>query len=140
MGKTVFVTREVHFNSAHRLHNPAKSDQWNKDTFGLCNSPNYHGHNYRLEVTVKGEVDPETGFVIELGRLKKILEQEIADRCDHKNLNLDVEFLQGMIPSTENLSVVFWDILKDKLPSGELYQIKIFETERNWVEYRGPNA
>ncbi|NDC39890.1 MAG: 6-carboxytetrahydropterin synthase [Proteobacteria bacterium] len=140
MPKTVYVTREVHFCAAHRLHNPSKPEQWNKDTFGLCNSLNYHGHNYRLEVTVRGEVDPDTGFVIELGNLKRILEEEICNKCDHKNLNLDVPFLSGIIPSTENLAMVFWELLKGKLPSGELYQIKIFETERNWVEYRGPTA
>ena len=138
MKKILYVTREVHFNAAHRLHNPTKSEEWNQETFGKCNSPNYHGHNYRLEVTVCGEVDPDTGYVIELGLLKGILEECITEQCDHKNLNLDVPFLKGTLPSTENLAVIFWEILKDKLPRGQLYQIRLFETDRNWVEYRGP--
>jgi 6-pyruvoyltetrahydropterin/6-carboxytetrahydropterin synthase len=138
MKKILYVTREVHFNAAHRLHNPTKSEEWNQETFGKCNSPNYHGHNYRLEVTVCGEADPDTGYVIELGLLKRILEECITEQCDHKNLNLDVPFLKGTLPSTENLAVIFWDLIKDKLPRGQLYQIRLFETDRNWVEYRGP--
>lgn len=136
----MLVTREIHFNAAHRLHNPAKSDDWNRQMYGLCNSPNWHGHNYRLEVTVRGEIDPETGYVIDLGVLKKVLEEEIARHCDHKNLNLDVPFLSGVIPSTENLAVVFWRRLEGKIPFGKLFAVKLFETERNWVEYRGPDS
>lgn len=136
----MLVTREIHFNAAHRLHNPAKSEDWNRQMYGLCNSPNWHGHNYRLEVTVGGEIDPETGYVIDLGVLKKVLEEEIASHCDHKNLNLDVPFLNGVIPSTENLAVIFWRRLEAKIPRGKLHAIKLFETERNWVEYRGPNS
>ena len=136
----MLVTREIHFNAAHRLHNRAKSDDWNRQTYGLCNSPNWHGHNYRLEVTVSGDIDPETGYVIDLGVLKKILEEEIVQHCDHRNLNLDVPFLTGVIPSTENLAVVFWQRLEARIPRGKLFAIKLFETERNWVEYRGPDA
>jgi 6-pyruvoyltetrahydropterin/6-carboxytetrahydropterin synthase len=97
----MLVTREIYFNAAHRLHNPAKSDEWNRQMYGLCNSPNWHGHNYRIEVTVRGEVDPETGYVVDLGVLKRVVEEEIVAHCDHKNLNLDVPFLTGVIPSTE---------------------------------------
>ncbi|MFM1847396.1 MAG: hypothetical protein RL417_870 [Pseudomonadota bacterium] len=136
----MLVTREIHFNAAHRLHNPAKSEEWNRQMYGLCNSPNWHGHNYRLEVTVRGDIDPETGYVIDLGVLKRILEEEIAVECDHKNLNLDVPFLSGVIPSTENLALIFWGRLEGKLPRGKLFSVKLFETERNWVEYRGPNT
>ncbi len=134
---TVHVTRKVHFNAAHRLHNPEKSDYWNRETFGDCNNPNWHGHNYEMEVTVAGEPDPDTGYVIDLSELKAIIESRIVAKCDHRNLNLDVDFLQGIIPSAENLAIAFWNELVDALPSGELYRIRLFETERNFVEYMG---
>jgi 6-pyruvoyltetrahydropterin/6-carboxytetrahydropterin synthase len=135
-----FVTRKVHFNAAHRLHNPSKSDQWNLDTFGKCNHSNWHGHNYVLEVTVAGKPDPDTGYVIDLGKLKKLLENEILEPCDHKNLNLDVPFLQGIIPSSENLCEVFYNQIKDEVKKiaakdSVLYSVKLFETERNSAEY-----
>lgn len=132
-----YVTRRVHFNAAHRLHNPAKSDDWNRATFGKCNLPNWHGHNYVLEVTVSGTPDPETGYVIDLAILKRVLEEKIVDVCDHRNLNLDVPFLKGVIPSTENLAVKFWQQLEHEIPRGTLYAVKVFETERNMAEYRG---
>lgn len=138
--RQVLVTREVHFSAAHRLHNPTRSEEWNRTTFGLCNSPNWHGHNYRLEVTVRGEVDPDTGFVIDFAYLKRLLEEQVTGECDHRNLNLDVSFLHGIIPSTENLAIAFWKRLEGHIPSGTLYSVKVFETERNWVEYRGPNS
>jgi 6-pyruvoyltetrahydropterin/6-carboxytetrahydropterin synthase len=134
---TVYVTRRVHFNAAHRLHNPAHSAQWNQETFGLCNHPNWHGHNYVLEVTVAGEPDAETGFVLNLRDLKEILEKRILAKLDHKNLNLDVDFLQGVIPTTENLAVAIWRELEGALPAGRLYRIRLYETERNYVEYYG---
>ncbi len=136
MPKT-YVTRRVHFNAAHRLHNPQKSDEWNRETFGKCNLPNWHGHNYVVEVTVCGTPDTETGYVIDLGHLRKIIEEKILNVCDHRNLNLDVPFLRGIIPSTENLAIAFWQQLENTIPSGTLYAVKVFETERNMAEYRG---
>ena len=133
----VRVTRRAHFNAAHRLHNPERSDQWNAATFGKCNNPNWHGHNYELEVTVIGEPDPETGYVIDLSELKRIMNERVVDICDHANLNLDVPFLKGIMPSTENFAVAIWHQLVDALPSGELESVRLFETPRNHVEYRG---
>ena len=134
----IVVFREVHFNAAHRLHNPARSDEWNRETFGLCNSPNFHGHNYVLQVGVRGAPDPATGFVIELGLLKGILEEQVVVPLDHKNLNLDVPFLEGVLPSTENLVTILWDRIAPRIPSGALHVIRLIETPRNWAEYYGP--
>ncbi len=134
---TVYVTRKVHFNAAHRLHNPARSDAWNRETFGKCNNPNWHGHNYLLEVTVAGEPDPDTGYVIDLGVLKGLVEEKIVDKVDHKNLNLEVDFLEGVLPSTENFIVAIWNELNEALPSGRLHAVRLYETERNVAEYRG---
>ena len=134
---TVYVTRRMHFNAAHRLHNPARSEAWNRETFGKCNNPNWHGHNYVLEVTVSGEPDPDTGYVIDLGVLKGLLEEKILDKVDHKNLNLEVDFLEGVLPSTENFVVAIWNELKEALPSGRLHAVRLYETERNVAEYRG---
>ncbi len=134
---TVYVTRKVHFNAAHRLHNPARSDAWNRETFGKCNNPNWHGHNYVLEVTVAGEPDPDTGYVIDLGVLKGLIGEKIVDKVDHKNLNLEVDFLEGVLPSTENFVVAIWNELNEALPSGRLHAVRLYETERNLAEYRG---
>jgi len=134
---TVYVTRKVHFNAAHRLHNPEKSDEWNEKTFGKCNNPNWHGHNFELEVTVAGTPDPETGYVVDLGALKDILHERVVDKVDHKNLNLEVDFMDGVIPSTENFAIAIWNQLEDALPSGRLHAIRLYETPRNFVEYRG---
>lgn len=134
---TVYVTRKVHFNAAHRLHNPEKSDAWNRETFGECNNPNWHGHNYELEVTIAGEPDPETGYVIDLGDLKTVLHDRIVDKVDHKNLNREVDFMDEIIPSTENFAVAIWNELEGALPSGELHAVRLYETPRNFVEYRG---
>ncbi len=136
----VFVTRKTHFNAAHRLHNPSKSDEWNKKTFGKCNHPNWHGHNYVMEVTVAGNPDPETGFIIDLSNLKQIIEEKIVEPCDHKNLNLDVPFLEGILPSSENLVKAFYKELKKEVEEassegGVLYSVKLYETERNIAEY-----
>jgi 6-pyruvoyltetrahydropterin/6-carboxytetrahydropterin synthase len=133
----IFITRKLEFCASHRLFNPKFSDQENADTFGLCNNPNGHGHNYVLEVTVKGEVDPDTGMVLDLKKLKKIINEEIVDKVDHKNLNVDVDFLQALIPTAENIAICFWDILEPKIKNGTLHQIKLFESERNFVIYRG---
>ncbi len=134
---TVYVTRKVHFKAAHRLHNPARSDAWNRETFGKCNNPNWHGHNYVLEVTVAGEPDPDTGYVIDLGVLKGLVEEKIVDKVDHKNLNLEVDFLEGVLPSTENFIVAIWNELNEAVPSGRLHAVRLYETERNVAEYRG---
>lgn len=136
----IYVTRKAHFNAAHRLHNPEKSDDWNRETFGKCNNPLWHGHNYVIEVTVAGEADPETGYVIDLGRLKAIMKKKILDPCDHKNLNKEVPFLEGVIPTSENMVKIFFDVLRDEVNkaaygSSKLYSVKLFETERNIAEY-----
>jgi 6-pyruvoyltetrahydropterin/6-carboxytetrahydropterin synthase len=131
------VTRRVHFNAAHRLHNPARSDAWNQATFGLCNNANYHGHNYELEVMVEGEISPETGYVIDIGVLKRILEEKITSQLDHKNLNLDVPWFRELLPSTENMAVVIWRVLQPEIPDGRLLRVRLWETPRNYVEYEG---
>lgn len=133
----VYVTRRVHFNAAHRLHNPEKTADWNAATYGKCNSPNWHGHNYLLEVTLRGEPDPETGYVLDLSELKRIVEERVVAKCDHANLNLDVDFMRGILPSSENFAVAIWRELEPVLPPGSLYSVRLFETERNYVEYRG---
>ncbi len=137
---TILITRKVHFNAAHRLHNPAMSDAWNRETFGKCNNPNWHGHNYVLEIVLKGRPDPATGYVYDLGRLKNILKNRILDQVHHKNLNLDVPFMSAIIPTTENFAVAIWNELHSSLPSGLLHCVRLFETERNWVEFFGPQA
>ncbi len=134
----VFVTRRVHFNAAHRLHNPAKSDAWNRDTFGLCNNANWHGHNYELEVTVAGEPDPDTGYVMDLAELKRIVQARVVDSLDHHNLNLDVPWLDGILPSTENVVVAIWQRLAAHIPPpARLFEITLHETPRNRATYRG---
>lgn len=136
----IFVTRKAHFNAAHRLHNSDKSDDWNRDTFGKCNNPNWHGHNYQIEVTVAGEPNPETGYVIDLGKLKSIIRNRILEPCDHKNLNVEVSFLENVIPTTENLVQAFFeqleeDVNKTAYGDSKLYSVKLYETERNIAEY-----
>ena len=108
------ITRRVHFSAGHRLHNPSFDDERNRATYGLCNNPNGHGHNYDLEVTVSGEVDPETGFVMDLKHLKALLGEQVLTDLDHANLNVDVEWLQGVIPTTENLAVAIWRRLEGR--------------------------
>lgn len=134
----VVVTRRVHFNAAHRLHNPDFDTAWNTRVFGVCNNPNWHGHNYELEVSVRGEPDPHTGYVVDLGVLKAVLEEHIVRRCDHRNLNLEVPFLEGIIPSTENLVIAFWNEIAPRLPAGTLHRVRLYESERNFAEYLGP--
>lgn len=136
----IFVTRKAHFNAAHRLHNPEMSDEWNKKTFGKCNHENWHGHNYIIEVTVAGEPDPQTGYVIDLAELKSIILSKIVEECDHKNLNLDVSFLDGIMPSTENLVKTFFEELEKPIQEttdgqGFLYEVRLQETERNSAKY-----
>ncbi len=133
----IYITRRLEFCASHRLFNPDFSDEKNESTFGLCNNPNGHGHNYVLEVTVKGEVDPETGMVLDLKALKKLINEEIINKVDHKNLNVDVDFLKGVIPTAENIAIHIWNILESKIESGELHEVKLFESERNFVVYHG---
>ncbi|MEC8957562.1 MAG: 6-carboxytetrahydropterin synthase [Nitrospinota bacterium] len=133
----IYITRRLEFCASHRLFNPDFSDEKNELTFGLCNNPNGHGHNYVLEVTVKGEVDPETGMVLDLKALKKLINEEIINKVDHKNLNVDVDFLKGVIPTAENIAIHIWNILKSKIESGKLHEVKLFESERNFVVYHG---
>ena len=133
----IFITRREVFSASHRVYNEKLSDAENEKIFGKCSNPNGHGHNYILEVVVKGEVNPETGYVIDLKILKKIIIENVVGRLDHKNLNLDVDFLHGKIPSAENIAIGIWNQLADKLPAGELHSIKLYETENNYVEFRG---
>ena len=133
----VSVCRKAHFNAAHRLHNPEWPDEKNWEIFGKCNNPNYHGHNYLLEVWVKGEIDPETGYLIDLKILKELIETEIEERFDHKNLNLDTVEFKKLNPTAENICVVIWKLLRAKLaPKFEL-KVRLYETERNIVEFDG---
>ncbi|MEP0860375.1 MAG: 6-carboxytetrahydropterin synthase [Ignavibacterium sp.] len=133
----VYITRRETFAAAHRLFKPELSDEENLKMFGKCSHPNWHGHNYTLEVVVAGEVNPETGFVLDIKELKKIIHQYVIDKVDHKNLNLDTDFLKGVIPTSENICIAIWNQLKDKIPSGKLYSVKLYETENNYFEYRG---
>lgn len=133
----VSITRLLRFNAAHRVHNPALSDEENQRLFGKCNNPNWHGHNYTLEITVEGEVDPRTGYVIDLAELKRIGNEVLVDQMDHKNLNLDVPFMQGTIPTTENLVLACWRILAPAVAPARLAKLKLWETENHYVEYDG---
>lgn len=133
----VSVTRLVRFNAAHRVFNPALSDAENQRLFGKCNNPNWHGHNYTLEISVEGELDPTTGFTMDLGHLKALAERELVQHIDHKNLNLDVPFMTGIIPSTENLVVACWRILAPKVTPARLTRLKLWETENHYAEYDG---
>jgi len=133
------ITRRERFNAAHRLYRKDWTDEKNAEVFGKCSNPNWHGHNYILFVTVEGPVDPETGFVINLKILSRIIRQKAIDKMDHKNLNLEVDFMQGSIVSTENIAIAIWDqIEKDiALLNARLYCVKLVETENNYVEYFG---
>lgn len=133
---TVIVTRRVHFNAAHRLHNPALSDDENRRLFGPCNNPNYHGHNYELDISVEGAIDPTTGFVADLSAVKRMAEEHVLRHLDHKNLNLDVPAFAELNPTSENIVVVIWRMLEGRLP-GKLVRLVLWETPRNRVEYAG---
>ena len=133
----VSVCRVAHFNAAHRLYNKAWDFEKNQAIFGKCNNPNYHGHNYKLEVWVTGPINPETGYVIDLGHLKSIIETEVENRFDHKNLNEDTVEFRNLNPTAENIAVVIWQLIMAQLPEGLTLRVKLFETERNIVEYSG---
>lgn len=134
----VAVSREENFNAAHRLYNPAWSDERNDAVFGKCNNPNFHGHNYRLIVTVKGETDPETGYVIDLKTRSDLIQTHVLRSFDHKNLNLDTPWFRNLNPTAENIAVVIWNILRKHLDNRLDLTVKLYETERNSVEYPAP--
>ena len=131
----VAVFRKEHFNAAHRLHNPAWSDEQNASVFGKCNNPNYHGHNYELIVQVTGHIDPLTGYVIDMKVLSDLIKSEVLDRFDHKNLNLDTEEFSELNPSAEHIAIVIYNLLKTKLNPELSLKIRLYETERNFVEF-----
>ena len=135
----VRATRLAHFSAAHRLFRPDWSDERNEAVFGDCSNPNWHGHNYELEVTVEGTIDPSTGFVMDLKGLKALVQDRVVRDVDHKNLNTEVSWLEGINPSTENVAVAVWSRLAGELPAGvRLAKVLLRETARNWVEYTGP--
>ena len=131
------VTRRLTFNAAHRVHNPALSDAENAALFGKCNNPNWHGHNYTLEVSVTGEPDPVSSYVIDLSELKELVQRALLDRVDHHNLNLDVPEMAGTNPTAENIILMFWRVLEPALKPRRLARLRLCETENNWVEYDG---
>ena len=134
---SVTVTRRLRFNAAHRVFNPEFSDEKNQDTFGKCNNPNWHGHNYTLDVSVEGAIDENTGYVMDLSKLKQLVNREVVSLVDHKNFNLDVPFMRGRIPTSENIIVAFWEILKPAIAPARLVRLVLWETENNYVEYSG---
>lgn len=133
----IYLTKKLTFSASHVLRNPGFSDEKNQETYGKCAWDNGHGHNYTLEVTVKGDIPSETGMIIDLKVLKKVVNEAIVDKMDHKHLNYDVDFLKGIIPTAENLAVAIWDELVPVLGIGLLHEIKLWETDNNWVVYRG---
>lgn len=135
----VTVTRKAHFNAAHKIENPTWSPEKNQEVFGKCANPNFHGHNYGLEVSVTGPVNPETGYVVDLKRLADLIQMEVEDRFDHKNLNLDTEEFRGLLPSAENIAIVIYCLLKKHFPDPLKLHIRLYETERNFVDYPARN-
>lgn len=135
----IYITRRERFTAAHRLFNESYSDEENMDVFGKCSNPNWHGHNYQLFITIKGSINPETGFLINLNDLKKIVRTNVIDKVDHKNLNLEVDFLQGKFTSTEVIAVAIWEELENEIKQtgAALHCVKLSETENNSVEYFG---
>lgn len=131
----VAIFRRGHFNAAHRLYNPAWDDHKNKEVFGICSNPNFHGHNYELEVKVSGELDPDTGILMDLKVLKEIIETHVETRYDHRNLNLDLEEFQNKIPTAENICIEIYKILRQQIDNKFDITIRLFETPRNYVEY-----
>jgi 6-pyruvoyltetrahydropterin/6-carboxytetrahydropterin synthase len=135
MNVTVF--RREHFNAAHRLNNPNWNEETNRQIFGKCNNPNYHGHNYLLEVAVAGPIDSDTGYVIDMKILSDIIKEEVTERYDHKNLNLDIPEFEKLNPTAENIAVIIWERIRKRLNDKLALSIKLYETERNFVEYSG---
>ncbi|HEX7123973.1 MAG TPA: 6-carboxytetrahydropterin synthase [Gemmatimonadaceae bacterium] len=134
---TVTVTRRLRFSAAHRVHNPALSDAENAALFGKCNNPNWHGHNYVLEVSVRGPVEERTGYVMDLAKLRDLVAHEIIDKVDHRNFNVDVDFMQGIIPTTENIAIAFWRVLEPRIAPAKLVRLRLWESDNNYVEYAG---
>lgn len=139
MNKIIHITRRERFNSAHKLFREEWSQEKNKEIFGKCSNPNWHGHNYELFVTVKGEINPETGFVMDLKELRDIINGRVINKLDHKNINIDVDFMQGKMASTEVLAVEIWNQLEAEVEAkgAKLHSVKLYETENNFVEYFG---
>ena len=135
----IYITRRERFNAAHRLFRPEFSDEKNLEVFGKCSNPNWHGHNYELFVTLKGEVDPETGFLVNLKALSRLIKHQVIEKIDHKNINLEVDFMQGRMASTENLAVAIWEQLEKPVRElgSQLHSVKVYESENNYVEYVG---
>jgi 6-pyruvoyltetrahydropterin/6-carboxytetrahydropterin synthase len=140
MPSLLYVTRRAHFSAAHRLFNPSFSDRENEAVFDKCASVNGHGHNYYIEVTVAGEPDPRTGYVMDLKKLKAIIDEHVIAHVDHKHLNMDVEFLRGIIPTAENIAVACWNQLEPHILNGHLYAVRLYETEQNFAEYKGEHS
>lgn len=133
----VTVTRRVRFNAAHRVHNPELSDAENRRIYGKCNNPNWHGHNYTLEVSVHGPIDPTTGYVVDLGVVRDIVEREVIEKTDHRNMNIDVEYMAGINPTSENIIVAMWKLIEPALLPARLQRLRLWETENNYVDYAG---
>jgi 6-pyruvoyltetrahydropterin/6-carboxytetrahydropterin synthase len=135
----IHITRREHFNAAHKLFNPQWSDEKNAEVFGKCANPNWHGHNYELFVTIKGEVNKETGYSANLKEISQIIRTHVTDKLDHKNLNMDVDFLKGLMPSTENVAIAIWKQLEPHITAlgCRLHRVKLYETANNYVEYFG---
>lgn len=135
----IYITRRERFNAAHRLFKPEYSDEQNLEVFGKCSNPNWHGHNYTLFVTVKGEINPDTGFLVNLKDLSIIIEQRVIEKLDHRNINIEVDFMSGKLASTENLAIGIWNELSKPISAlgASLHSIKLYETENNFVEYLG---
>ena len=135
----IYIPRKEHFNAAHRLFRPDYSDEKNLEVFGKCSNPNWHGHNYELFVTVKGEVDPETGFLINLKELSRMINELVVNKLDHKNINVEVDFMKDRLASAENIAIAIWEQLEGpvSVAGAALHSVKLFETERNFVEYFG---
>lgn len=131
----VSVFRKEHFNAAHRLNNPNWSEEKNQKVFGKCNNPNFHGHNYELIVKVTGEVDPDTGYVMDMKVLSDLIKERVLNRFDHKNLNMDTEEFSQLNPTAENIAIVIFNLLREKIAPEKKLKIKLYETERNYVEY-----
>ncbi|MBC7894414.1 MAG: 6-carboxytetrahydropterin synthase [Cytophagaceae bacterium] len=136
----VTITRRLRFNAAHRIHNPVMSDEENARVYGKCNNPNGHGHNYTLDVSVTGPIDERTGYVMDLGLVKQVVTREVIDKLDHRNLNVDVDFLRGINPTSENLVVACWHVIEPHVQPARLTRLRLWETEHNYVDYDGRNA
>lgn len=133
----VYVYRRAHFSASHRLFDPKLSDEKNYELFGGCSNPNGHGHNYYIEVCIAGEPNPVTGYVVDLKKVNEILHRHFLDMVDHKNLNVDVEFMRGINPTTENIAIAAWKQIFPHFTEGRLYAVRVYETEKNFAEYKG---